>query len=127
MLEAFELDCFPLKSLKNIAASLPGCPSWRMRGGDHGWDLGIEQAPSRHLEMVPASNCPEVRIGATTLSTRRQSIGLGISLLTGQEIEGEPDSFLCNAPPAADCGRTTQVSRTQSSDRPALTIAPSCD
>jgi len=27
MLEAFELDCFPLKSLKNIAACSPGCPS----------------------------------------------------------------------------------------------------
>src|SRR5436309_13192797 len=32
MFEAFELDCFPLKSLKNIAACSPGCPSWRMRG-----------------------------------------------------------------------------------------------
>src|SRR5437016_14580722 len=69
---------------------------------------------------------PRCGIGTTTLSTRRQSIGLGISLLTWQEIEQEPNSFLYNAPPAADCARTTQVSRTRSSDTPALAIAPDC-
>jgi len=34
---------------------------------------------------------PRCGIGTTTLSTRRQSIGLGISLLTSQEFEQEPN------------------------------------
>src|SRR2546430_7290696 len=60
MLEAFELHCFAPKWLKNIAACSPGCLHSGC-GGDHRWDHSIPQEPGRHLEMVPASNCPEVR------------------------------------------------------------------
>src|SRR5439155_15894009 len=90
MFEAFELDCFPLKSLKNIAACSPGCPSWRMRGeitdgtsasrrrraGIWRWpQLVIAEVRNRHNNIVdtPAVN------------------RLGISVLTWQEFEQEPN------------------------------------
>ena len=91
MLEAFELDCFPLKFLRNIAA----CSLWLSfiadAGGEHGWDLAIEQAPGRHLEIVPASNCPEVRNRHDNIIGTPAVNWLGNLTTTWQEIEQEPN------------------------------------
>jgi len=90
MLEAFELDCFALKWLKNIAACSPGCLHSGC-GRDHRWDHSIPQEPAGIWKWSQLVIAPRCGIGTTTLSTRRQSIGLGISLLTSQEFEQEPN------------------------------------
>src|SRR5438094_10118843 len=91
MLEAFELDCFPLKFLRNIAACSLGCPSSRMRGENTD---GTSPSRRRRAGIWKSSQlviAPRCGIGTTTLSPRRRSIGLGISPLTWQEIEQEPN------------------------------------
>ena len=75
MLEAFELDWLRAEIAEEHRGVLAWLSFMADAGGDHGWDLGIAQAPGRHLEIVPASNCPRCGSGTTTLSTRRQSIG----------------------------------------------------
>lgn len=90
MLEAFELDCFALKWLKNIAACSPGylhsgCGGRSRMGPQHPAGAG------RHLEMVPASNCPEVRNRHDNIIGTPAVNWLGNLTTTWQEIEQEPN------------------------------------
>ena len=57
MLEAFELDWLRAEIAEEHRGVLAWLSFMADAGGDHGWDLGIAQAPGRHLEMVSASNC----------------------------------------------------------------------
>ena len=76
-------------------------------GGEHGWDLAIEQAPGRHLEIVPASNCPEVRNRHDNTIGTPAVNWLGNLTTTWQEIEQEPN--LSNS--ASDQSREIAVTR----------------
>jgi len=72
-----------------------GVPGWLSfiadAGGEHGWDLAIAQAPGRHLEIVPASNCPEVRNRHDNIIGTPAVNWLGNLTTTWQEIEQEPN------------------------------------
>ena len=57
MFEAFELDWLRPEVAEEHRGVLAWLSFMADAGGDHGWDLGIAQAPGRHLEMVSASNC----------------------------------------------------------------------